>query len=206
MAKRKRQSTRPQSSYVPAGGVARLTVDQAFQELLNRFGKPQKASGRLDRAFREGDATLCGRYANGEWFPVSQDWFAQHLIIKAREAPDGWHAEVDFTKGVDRFAETEWAVSANEIEALYEDEDVPSTRRGRKTQFDWDVIQTEFYGRLYYERVSPDADINVEDCADKLMVWCAEHFGEEHAPQSTATREKISEWTTIWRRRPKQRK
>ena len=165
MAKPKRQPKRSQSSKVTVGEVGWLSVDQAFQQLLSQLGESQEASGHLDEAFRKGVATLWGRHPNGEWFPVLRDIFAGHLTIKARETPHGWHAEVAMTKSVDRFAETEWAVSASEIGTLDEDKTVPGEKRGPKEKYDWELFLARFVLKLHEEKVPASGAINFEQRA-----------------------------------------
>ncbi len=221
MAKSKRQSAPLQLS-------ERLPIDQAVHRLAVRYGNPNNphvARDRLNQAIRTSEVTLWGRKAGGDWFPLKIGFFERHLIISADAGPEGWHVYLEMQAGkvgvedfdlyvvsdplsrelLDQTGQPyEWAVSAKEIEDL--DEDASSTKRGPKVQFDWDLIQTEFYVGLDNDDVGPDDPINVEHRADKLMTWCDEHFGQEKTPGSTAMREKISKWTTVWRRRPKSKK
>ena len=91
-----------------------LTIDQAFQRLLERSGKPYSARRRLDEAFLAGDAPLWGRLAPDEpWFLVKPDYYqSQQYFIEVHEGPEGWQAKLGAsTAQQEESGESPWAQS-----------------------------------------------------------------------------------------------
>jgi hypothetical protein len=193
MAKRSRQAASSQSL---------LTVDQAFQLVLNQFGTRQIAVQRLK------ELVLWG-CKESRWFETDMDRYGMYVHVY--QTPDGWLAEAQMQPGrigIADFAAYRWAFAANEVKALCKlggkAETPPGARRGRKVKYDWSIFEAEFYCRLYRDDVGQHDEINVEARAKDLMTW-GEHskdIGEENTPEPTAMREKVSEWVATWRRKP----
>jgi hypothetical protein len=98
-----------------------LSIDQAFHRFLPRSGTGGKARFRLSEAIRSETIELWGRLVGGAWFQVSPDFFEGHLIVGARQGPDGWHARLEMIRAVQDFYKTEWAVSAQKVDALLDE-------------------------------------------------------------------------------------
>jgi hypothetical protein len=197
VAKRKRQSVRPQSP--PA---ERWTIDQAFQRLLQHFKKPHLARHELGEAIRAGKVQLWGSQSGGLPFRVKPDWFERHLLVTSHERPEGWYAVLEMERAVDNFDTTVWEVAAKEIEALCENESLPGAKRGRKRKYDWELFKARFFLLLYGDKLPADTDINQESYADELIVWGQNHpmVREENTPAISSMREKVAEWTRLWPR------
>jgi hypothetical protein len=212
MAKPKPQVNPPQSSSEndpAANPIDQLTVDQAFQRLLEHFGKPNLACDHLDQAVRAGEVILWGREAGASWFRTRPVYFKQQLLIEADERPDGWHASIEVQAGkigIKDFELYEWAFASSEIDALCmadrTDKSPAGAKRGPKEKYDWELFKAQFYLFLYDDDVPPGADINIEQRANDLIEWGSEHpeIGEEKTPSTTRMREKVAEWTPLWKR------
>jgi hypothetical protein len=176
------------------------SVNEAFQVLLKHFRDHRIAVQRLK------EIPLWG-YKDRRCFETDLDRYS--LCIDVYQTPDGWQASLKMQPGRIGIADFDsywWAYSKKKVDALCESsvEDIEhSRRRGRKVKYEWPVYQAEFFGRLFFNDVGPHDEVNVEQMADDLMTWGQRHLGDDKTPARTATQEKISEWTEIWKRKPK---
>jgi hypothetical protein len=89
--------------------------------------------------------------------------------------------------------------TASPVEALELIPDIASTKRGRKP-YEWELYKVKFYLMLDNDDVAAHADINASSYAGRLMIWGQNNFGEEEIPGQTVMREKVAEWTPLYRR------
>jgi hypothetical protein len=124
-----------------------VDVDAAFQRLLKRIGKPEKARGRIVQAIRSGETELWGRKAGGAWSTTDLDKY--NLLIEAQQTPTGWHARVQMRGGaigISDFEQYEWALASDAVDALL----APTTRgAGSKRKYDREWIMLEAAAYLY---------------------------------------------------------
>jgi len=109
---------------VPAD--VRITVNEAFQNLLLRLGKPHVVRARLNAAIRAGEVRLWDRDA-----VIDPNLFETHLRVAAWVEPDGrWVGEIEATKAINEPKSCVWTISGADVEALLAREAEPERHPG----------------------------------------------------------------------------
>jgi hypothetical protein len=115
--------------------AARITLTEAFQQLLQRF-EPHAAREQLDAAIRTNKVRL--------WVGdkvVDPNFFTTHLRVAAHIAPDGrWSAEIEATRALEPGPYV-WTVASEDISPLAAE---PARHPGgRRPKYDREFIQLE---------------------------------------------------------------
>jgi hypothetical protein len=199
-----------------------LTIDQAFQRLLERSGKPYIARRRLDEAFLAGEAPLWGRLAHDEpWFLVKPDYYqSQQYFIEVREGPEGWKAKLDANTAqqgksesrpgrVVGFKDIEWRTSAEKIDALCQPDTSAAAEAAKAVLEVQQHADEERQARIAAEAQATAERERAEAAeAAKAVLEVQQHADEErHAriaaeAQATAERERAEAATRSVRMKP----
>jgi hypothetical protein len=200
MAKPKQQSTRSQSSSKNRGV---LTVDEAFQRLLQIVEKPDRACGLLNWTFEYGDALLFRREKKRANRPeqVNPRRFAGNYNVVPVKKGGAWHGVVELRVGGFVAGEDPekyiWTMLTKDIDKLCKEAKSTSpagATRGRKPYKTWDVLQVRCIAWLYDEDVGAHTPTSDSEYANRLVDWANEHLDEEDIPDRDTIRPKAGDW------------
>jgi hypothetical protein len=122
---------------------------------------------------------LWGRDQTG-WFEVKPTFFKTSLCINAYQSPNGWHAELKMLEAINNFFETEWAMSAKDIELMCKplpapaqvDYSAPVRRRGPVLKHDWHAIDGEIARRCHDNSGRIHVPKSESRLAGDILQWC----------------------------------
>jgi hypothetical protein len=187
----------------------RWSIDEAFQRLLkHHFVNPQIARSRLSQAIKAGEITLWWRKADGPWVADKPRRLHLYIHVNWYEKPDGSpHGNIvpaGYIPGPD-LSEYEWALSADEVEALCTS--APERKspvaaeiepRGDAEHYRWDEIATELGARIYEGDIKPP-EMSVRDITKKMLTFCSEKWGIR--PVESHMRAKLTGWLKVYKRK-----
>jgi hypothetical protein len=190
--------------------ATRWSVDEAFQRLLKHHsGNAQIARRHLHQAIIAGQITLLWRKADGPWIEDKPRMLALYIDIGTYDKPDGIHASlhaIGYIPGPD-LSEHEWALSADEVEALC----TPAPERqshvaaevepkGDTEKYRWDKIATEFGLQIYVGDIDP-LKISAREATEKMLTFCVEKWDMQ--PAESHMRAKVDDWLKAYKRKRK---